>query len=93
MTELILFVALMLVFSIAHGWTQEIGQLRKCYSSNDKLIKGKKQVIYYRYKNKWFWAGWNYYYVYFSETSIHLVPPVLFAHFMPRLKLERNTDS
>ncbi len=92
MIEIILFFTLLIVFGVAFGWTDEIGQLRKSYASNNELIKGKKQVVFYKYKNKHIWLAWNYYYVHITEKAIHLVPPVLFRYFMPKLIIERNND-
>jgi len=93
MVELLLFTAFVIICPILYGRTTELGELRRCYESKNGLIKGEKQSIYYKYKKDYIWSSWRYYYIHITDTEIHLVPPLLYKLFMPKLKLNRNNIS
>jgi hypothetical protein len=79
-----------MICALVYGRTGEWKELREHYLSNESLIKGEKQPIYFKYKKKLIWSSWNYYYVHIGNDSIDLIPPVLFRFFMPQMKLPRH---
>ena len=92
MLELIAFITVAFCCAIAYGRLGEWGELRRNFSCKDELVKGKKMRFYYKYSNDLIWNGWRYYYVHIEKDSIHMIPPLFYRFFMPKLKIKLNAD-